>query len=64
MSEQITPLIGMCQGGKLILLCGGRQTVIDVGSMIYAGELAEAINAVTSISGEGDAPVEDTHDQP
>lgn len=64
MSEQITPLIGMCQGGKLILLCGGRQTVIDVGSMIYAAELAEAINTVTSSSAEGDAHVEASHDQP
>lgn len=56
MSEQITPVIAMCRGGKLILLCGGRQTVIDVGSMIYAGELAEAINGV-SFSADEDVPL-------
>lgn len=42
------PVIGMCQGQNLIVLVEGRQVVIPCGCMIYAAELAAAINEVTS----------------
>lgn len=49
MSQNPTkPVVAMLQGQMLILLCDGRQSVLHVGDMIYAAELAEAINAVTS----------------
>ena len=41
------PVIGMLRGTFLTLLANGNQTRIDVGCMIYAAELAEAINRVT-----------------
>ncbi len=46
-SDAPKPVIGMCQGGNLILLVDGRQIVIPVGSVVYAAELAHAVNAVT-----------------
>lgn len=53
MSETPKPVIGMCQGQTLIVVVEGHQISIDVGSMVYAAELAEAINTVT---GETMAP--------
>lgn len=53
--ETPKPVIGMCQGPTLILLVDGRQIVIPCGSMIYAAELAAAINEVTSDVMSGDA---------
>lgn len=46
--ETPKPVIGMCQGQTLLLLVDGRQIAIPCGSMIYAAELAAAINEVTS----------------
>lgn len=42
--ERKNPVIAMVQAGDLILLVSGRQIPVPVGDMIYAAELAEAIN--------------------
>jgi hypothetical protein len=47
-SEVATPVIGMVQGQTLLLLVNGRQIAVPCGSMMYAAELAEAINNFTS----------------
>lgn len=54
--ETPVPVIGMVQGQTLLLLVGGRQIVIPCGSMMYAAELAEAINRVTSETMEDASP--------
>lgn len=56
MNDAPKPVIAMLQGTSLILVVDGRQISIEVGSMIYAAELAGAINTVT---GETMSPSDD-----
>lgn len=56
MTDTPKPVIAMVQGATLLLLVDGRQVSLPVGCMIYAAEIAEAINRVTgeTLAGEED----------
>jgi len=50
MSENPNVVIAMVQGGNLLLVQPrlGKQTLLVIGDIIYAAELAEAINNVAT----------------
>ncbi len=63
MSDEPKFAMGMVQGAALLLLVEGQTIKVDVGSALYAAELAAAINKVTGEAME-DAMVADSRGNP